>query len=340
MEKQKLYSKITTIFLTALFLSTVHVFAQYDYKNMRIGVEVNGQPVTTDKVTLHDNDTCTLFLWDKDGNKVTYLSSNENYSFEWNLRFPTMSGGVKSGKISTNECDSIIGVRITPTGFFSMNFVNEKADSEKDYRYKCLKNGEITCDLKQGRDLWYLYKRPVTLEVLPSEPKINIVDNYIASDEKYGTYYPFTTLEVIADNFDYGLIYLSDFPFFSGEYFEYPCQIPYKVDIDFSSFETRYKCETFNAYGVSGSDDVFPDWSNTAIYSPDNELISISCKDNVCNIASKNIIRRISVYNNGGRIVYSVNDKSRVEMQLAKGLYFLSITTKDGKKIRKKFLMK
>lgn len=339
MGKQNVYGKIRTVFLTAFFLLAVHAFAQYDYKNMRIGAEVNGQPVSTDKVTLHDNDTCTLFLLDKEGRKVTYLSSDENYSFEWNLRFPMMSGDVKSGKISTNECDSIIGVRITPTGFFSMNFVNEKADREKSYRYKCLKDGEITCDLKRGRDLWYLYKRPVTLEVLPSEPKINIVDNYIASDEEYGTY-PFTTLEVVADNFDYGLIYFSDFPNFYGEYFEYPCQIPYRVDIDFGSFETRYKCETFNAYGVSGSDEVFPDWQNASVSDPDNERISISCKDNVCNIASKSIMRQISVYDNGGRIVYSVSDKAGVEIRLAKGLYILSITAKDGKTTRKKLLMK
>lgn len=96
MEKQKIYSKIIALLL--LWLSSANLFAQHEYKNMRIGIEVNGQLVNDAKVVLHDNDTCTFFLLDKNGNKVTYLSSNENYSFEWNLRFPTMLGDVKSKK--------------------------------------------------------------------------------------------------------------------------------------------------------------------------------------------------------------------------------------------------
>lgn len=216
-----------------------------------------------------------------------------------------------------------------------MNFVNEKAN-EEEHGYKCLKDGEITCYLKQGYSFGYLYKKPVTLEVLPSEPILNIVDNNITSDNVWGTY-PIITLEVIADNFNYGLIYFSDFPLFSGLLFEYPCQMPYREEIDFSTFETRYKCETFNAYGISSSNEVFPDWSNTAISSLENERISISCKDNICNIASKSIIKQITVYDSGGRIINSVSNKSEIEIQLVKGLYFLSITNIDGKKTRKKF---
>ena len=135
MARRKVYNKVIILFST-FCLTSVSLFAQYDFSHMRLGAEVNGKQVC-DKVVLHDNDTCTFFLMDKNGNKVTYLPSEKNYSFEWNLKFPTISGGTRNCRINTTRYGSIIGIKITPTGLFERNFADTNANP-KDFGYRVL----------------------------------------------------------------------------------------------------------------------------------------------------------------------------------------------------------
>lgn len=343
MEKQKIYSKI--IFLLLLWLSPANIFAQYEYKKMRIGVEVNGQPVNNDKVVLHDNDTCTFFLLDKNGNKVTYLSSNKNYSFKWNIKFPCRGGGTWKKQLNIGNNDSILGIRISPS-LFEEDFVKNVKSGLSGF---CTE-GEITCDLKQGLALWYVYTTPIELDVLPPVPTVNIKEQYVFPDTVYMQWNDYVaTFSVMAEQFDCGTFYIYDptlppncgfYNYYVCGIFEYPCEIPIELTLDCLLPENGFWCEFHNAYGWIGSDIIYPDWSQANVSDVDDETLSISTEGGFCDITLRNQIFSISIFDMSGKIVFSDKEKSQFSVPLNKGLYILVIKDSKGKTTRKKILMK
>lgn len=338
MEKWKVHNKMT-ILLTILCLLSVRLSAQNDFDYMYIGAEVNGKPVSG-KIVLHDNDTCTFFLLDKNGNKVTYLSSKENFSFEWNFKFTTTSGGTFKKNLNNERSDSIMGIRISPERCGD-RFVKNIHDDTWGY---CLE-GEITCDLMQGLALWYIYSMPIELDVLPSVHDIEIVEQTILPENNH-----VASFSVMAENFKDGLFIIYDpilpphsgfSPFISCWFFDPPCEMPTLLTFDYLLPEYGFFSKFYNEYGHCCSDIIYPDWSKANI-SPitDNDDISISIKDETCNIMSKNIINIVRIYDMSGMTVFSGSQKSEFHIHLNKGLYIMNITDNKGNMTRKRILIK
>lgn len=66
--KQKIiYKKITALLTFCLFIQNAYGI---DLKSIYIGAEVNGHCIY-DKILLKDKDNCSLFIYDKDKNKVS-----------------------------------------------------------------------------------------------------------------------------------------------------------------------------------------------------------------------------------------------------------------------------
>lgn len=342
MEKQKIYSKIIVLLLFCLL--PVNISAQYDYKNMRIGVEVNGQPFNG-KVVLHDNDTCTFFLLDKEGNKVTYLSSKENYSFEWNIKFPKTGGGIWKKRLNVVNSDSILGIRISPDLFEEQFVKNVRSGMSGFCTYT---DGEITCDLKSAS--WYVYTMPIELDVLPPVPTIDITEQYVYPDTVYmqGNDY-IATFSITAEQFDMGTFYMYDptlppnsgiFNYFLCEIFEYPCEMPILLTLDYLLPEVGFWCEFHNDYGWIGSDLIYPDWSQANVSYVGDEAMTVSVRGGFCDVTCINPIGNIRIFDMNGRIVFSDKEKSEFHIPLNKGLYILDINDNKGKITRKKILMK
>lgn len=338
MGKWKVHNKMTVL-LTIFSLSSACLSAQNDFDYMHIGVEVNGKPVCG-KVVLHDNDTCTFFLLDKNGNKVTYLSSKENFSFEWNLKFTTTSGGTFKKNLNNERSDSLMGIRISPERCGD-RFVKNVHDDTWGYYLK----GEITCDLMHGFALWYIYTMPIELDVLPTVHDIEIVEQSILPENNY-----VASFSVMAENFRAGMFFIYDptlpphsgfSPFISCWFFDPPCEMPTLLTFDYLLPKYGFFSEFYNAYGHCCSDIIYPDWSKNNV-SPitENNDISISVKDGTCNVISRNIINKIGVHDVNGMTVFSGSKKSEFYIPLKGGLYIMSITDNNGNMIRKKILIK
>lgn len=340
MEKQKVYTKV--VFLLFVFCHVVNVSAQ-DFNKMHIGAEVNGKLVDGELV-LHDTDSCTFFLLDEQGCRMTCLPQGDNYSLTWNLCFKSIYGDVWKKNLNGGKRDSIVGISVYPDSF-DVLFVNDKIRRNNLSYRTCCQVGEITCDLKIGLAAWYVYTIPVFFDVLPPEPHIEIIDNYIEQEESSEPF-PVVILSITADNFDKGLLWVDDADInfmHSGDSFSSSTEMPFIVKADFATERCGFWCEVSNDYGISGSDEVFPDWSQTAIWNAtvkDGGDIKVLCGHGFCHVTSESIMRSVCVTDAKGRTVYSSQNQSDVIIPLARGLYIVTIVKLDGEWTRRKILIR
>lgn len=327
MENQKVYSALI-ICLIIIFCP----FALYsqEYNQLHIGAEVNGDLVY-DKVVVHDKDTCSFYLMDKNGRKQTSLSGD--ISLGWYLSFPTRKGELWYKKINIDKCEHSVGLRITSEDFHN-RFTNDKAKNERGI---CYTDGEIKCYMWKGNSLSNIYSMSVLFDVLPSEPQIKILDTYLEEDNGY--LWPVAVAEVTTENFDYGLIYLSDSPLFSGEFFMQSDPVPYRVNL-YLTYESKCKCDVFNGYGVCGSEEVYPDWSQTSVANIKKDNISVFSGKGFCKIISERPMKNICIYDINGRIIFDTKSISQVDIPLNNGIYILQIIDNEGVVTRKKILIK
>lgn len=343
MENQKVYG---ALIICLIIIFCPFVLYSQEYNQLHIGAEVNGDLVY-DKVVLHDNDTCSFFLLDRYGNKVTSISEDNGLVLEWNLKFQTTSGKVLKYKLSDIHEDCSVGVRVIPNGFSGIKFMDGYLRAIKTGNY-CYTNGEIVCNLTIGHSK-YSYVNPIEYDVLPSKPVIEIIDNYIYTDSS-GESCPVSIFSINTENFLEGYLFvydhtLSNIPgtidYFITERIEPFEQMPIIITVDYLSTENYgFWCEVFNHYGASGCELVYLDWSQSGVTNVMKNKELVLCGKGFCKIISERTMKNICIYDINGRIIFDIKNISQVDVPLNNGIYILQIIDNEGGVTRKKILIK
>lgn len=292
---------------------------------------MNGSYMDKD-IILHDKDSCTFFLLDGQGNMIE-RSSQEDEEFLWEVRFKDRNGKIWSKTLNGNGC--VCGFSIHPDSFNVM-FHNGKALASVGYGI-CDSEGEVTC-LFKGR----YYGIPVKLDVLPPEPKVEIVEQQIIYFEELPLFT--VKLKITANEAKSGVLFVS-IPYnntWISEAIDTKVPMPFYMTVDYGYEESGYWCQVNNAYGVTGSDIVFPDWSSTAIQNTmdDKSGVRISSDNGFCHISSNETMRYVNIVDMNGRMTYSAADVTDTNVMLDRGLYIVKVTDKSGKRIINKVLIK
>ena len=324
MEKQENNIKITVL-LFAILLAVLPMQA-FDYGKLHIATEINGERVN-DVPILKDNDHCSFFIADQQGDKVEIPEGIET---KWSISFKGHDGFVQSetiGESDTNQVD----FDITPP-FFDFTFVNEASGITE-----CLQDkGMVICEING-----HTYKKNIMMDVLPEAPVIEIIDQRVTTDA-YSNTYPMVTLKITTSPFKYGFIEIDDLdvpPYLVT--IDGTDELPLITEVAGGVFLCGFRFQAYNDYGMAVSNKVYSDILPTSIKDVNTDTPNIHLNGKTLEMNSLTPINDILITDMSGLVLYhNKNNVNIVRKDLTKGLYILTYTDNKGKKTTEKILIK
>lgn len=332
--KQKIiYKKITALLIFSLFIQNAYGI---DLKSIYIGAEVNGHCIY-DKILLKDKDNCSLFIYDKDKNKVSLPA---NYTKEWYICFIKNNGNYGEDKILSSGTDGNCNFIVKPP-FMGLEF-EEGHYSQTYLKYMYIQKGLVTCKITDNttRRTHNIYI-PVEMDILPHINEFKVRDIYY-QEEPQGPY-PVVVFDVDISDFNCVALHVCDKD--RGPYLyiytDAPLTIPNTLICDNTYEDDFYILRAFNDYGAASVGPVNADWGAVGIKNSTRVTDSpnVTVNGNTCTIKGERPFKSIKIADINGRTFLYENNIQEVCHSLNKGIYIVHIITRDNRKYAKKILI-
>lgn len=344
---RKIYCSIVSIVLLSCVVRTVGAAERSSdfFKSLSIGTVVNGKSIA-DSVIVHANDSCVFFLKDTYGN-IFDPSGSDEIRCEWFAECKEIGGRNHQYKVNKENDADCLSFRVRPRMWENVFFVNENimADNTGYSGVSC--HIKLRCELLVTVDditHRFSYTKPVLFDVIPSTPVLELDNIYV--DEIVGdiTYYMVQMTVSSLNNCKGGRLYLRN-PLDGYEYGIGGFNISEpETPISFNSgtIGDSYRFEAYNDYGCSASDFLTPDWNAVSVTDVKADDVDISSGHGWLEINSDEPIGNIKIFKPDGKVCHDeAPDVDKVRINIGQGgLYILSLTKGNNKRITRKIFIK
>lgn len=300
-----------------------------------ITANCNGMPID-ETFIITDLDSCSFMLARKSG--IESGLPVDSFYCNWTFNIVGDAKKILWKKPLTATGKQGCAFKMEPSFFGSdLNYLfRTEVDTVTNRTYN---HCEIICTIKYG-DRKFKVNFPCKLSVLPPKPSCEILSCWVEPEHPEYITFQTVTLKIMAKDFDEGHVYVTNHPS-CGLRFLSDQPMPYIDEVDWGIPGTGYFVGVANRYGHSFSDTVYPASEETAVDVPYTEdTVVLELHQNKCIVKSPYTLKKVSISNIGGEIVYSGSDMSEIEITLPSGMYILHVAASETKNRYYKFIIK